>query len=184
MRRHVSRRADGRALLGLDCEWAGEAQKRISILQLATESHCLVYSLREEGELPELLREVLVDASAAIKVGKALTDDWKLLSPQLGTVSEATDRLTAMEALGWYELTDFLPLSSENAPMDAISRTYLRRSYKLKGTVDHMLWNSWPLSREQVNYAASDVCIIVDVLRATVEHERSHAAAMSSTNLL
>ena len=68
-----------RAILGIDCEWV-PGTKEVSVIQLATEHACLVFSLAAAGGgLPAALKGVLVD-SDVVKVGKALATDVKLLA--------------------------------------------------------------------------------------------------------
>ena len=61
--------------------------------------------------------------------------------------------------------------------MDAMSRTFLGVGYAFKGTVDHTGWAVWPLSVEQLDYAASDACILVDVLLAITRRAEAFALA-------
>lgn len=183
MRRHVYGNRSTVAVLGLDCEWVanfdgGGVQRGVSVVQLASATDCMVFSLCRG--MPELLRRTLLDPRV-LKVGKGLAEDWKLLSSRLhpGLVQAGTPAETSsarwIERWGWFELCDFLPFSSEHASMDSLSRTFLGSIYALKGTVDHTQWDQWPLTAEQVHYASSDACVIIDVLLAAADRERREA---------
>jgi ribonuclease D len=53
--------------------------------------------------------------------------------------------------------------------MDTLTRAWLGKRYTFKGStkaVDHDCWDSWPLSDDQLAYAAADVCAVIDVLHA------------------
>ena len=70
------------------------------------------------------------------------------------------------EAVGWRELTAFLPFHGSNVPLDVLTRTYLGVVYAMKGTVEHWAWGAWPLSVPMRRYATADVCVVIDVLHA------------------
>ena len=175
-------------LLGLDCEWVAnfngsDVPGGVSVVQLASATHCMVFSLGRG--MPELLRRTLLDPRV-LKVGKGLASDWRLLSsllrPTDAPPASPVERSTArwIERWGWFELCDFLPFSSDHASMDSLSRTFLGSSYALKGSVDHSQWDRWPLTAEQVHYASSDACVIVDVLLAVADRERREVACLTS----
>ena len=172
-------------VVALDCEWV-PGEDRVSVVQLATASHCLVASIT--AGLPPRLRQALLDRGVS-KVGKGLSEDWRRLAPVLLPDSHPADGAGGVGGAGgavhfgehgWHDLADFLPYHLEPS-MDALSRMMLRRGYSLKGTVDHGRWSKWPLPSEQLNYAAMDACVIYDVLQAIAAREvaESDAAAMS-----
>lgn len=75
--------ADTHAVLGLDTEWApaDAAAERVTLLQLSSETHCVLVRLAALDAVPESLRLVLAD-ECIIKCGVSIHHDAELLLAQ------------------------------------------------------------------------------------------------------
>jgi hypothetical protein len=146
--------------VAIDTEWdASAADPSPSIVQVATREACLIAYVGHH-QFSSGLRALLSSPDVA-KVGKDLRQDWGLLRPLLGGSSAG--------ACGWCEVSDFTVYHQKFTSMDTLTRAWLGKRYTFKGStkaVDHDCWDSWPLSDDQLAYAAADVCAVIDVLHA------------------
>lgn len=93
---------EAEAFIGLDLEWTptlirGQA-KAVSLLQLASRSHCLLVRVGQMPRLPSRLGRLLA-AEAPTKVGRGIRDDARWIRSQLGTSVAGVQELTGKDSL-------------------------------------------------------------------------------------
>ncbi|XP_052101833.1 exonuclease 3'-5' domain-containing protein 2-like isoform X1 [Mytilus californianus] len=146
-------------VLGLDCEWVSFSGKRrpVALLQLATPlGQCALIRLDRMDSFPKSLQDILADKSI-LKVGVAVKEDGKKLHLDYGLVVE-----------GCVDLRHVL---------NRVRGIYTCRSKGLQGQAESILgvmldksnhircgdWEADDLSQEQIEYAANDALVGVDI---------------------
>lgn len=146
-------------ILGLDCEWVSFEGKRrpVALLQLASQQgQCALIRLFVMDSVPKSLREILEDKSI-LKVGVAVKEDAKKLLLDYGIIVK-----------GCVDLRHVL---------NRVRGIFNRGSRGLQGQAECVLgvtldksnrircgnWEAETLSEEQVQYAANDAVVGVDI---------------------
>eukprot|EP00976_Prorocentrum_cordatum_P017451 350932-Prorocentrum_minimum.AAC.4 len=149
--------------MSLDCEWSppwyrGDAPERICVIQLATETACLVFNVVHIQKLPEPMVQLLKDETI-MKFGVNVQGDCTRL-----------ERDFDVEVSGWHDLISAARLHKQKGDSLPSSRslgdlvkTVLHRDMEKAGGARIGDWSKWPLSESQVLYAALDVCLASDV---------------------
>ncbi|KPI87491.1 hypothetical protein ABL78_3440 [Leptomonas seymouri] len=134
-------------IMGLDAEWFNSSP--LSVVQLATASHCFVLHLCyfTERHLPGPVKEALSDPSI-IKCGVGVCDDGLRLSREQGCcVQSLLDVAHYCVALGLHSARQ----SNLKLLAASVADLHIEKSKKI-------VRSNWekPLTRMQVNYAAED----------------------------
>ncbi|XP_046487671.1 exonuclease 3'-5' domain-containing protein 2 [Neodiprion pinetum] len=132
-------------VLGFDCEWVND--ERVSLLQLATSNGlCVLFRLDKIGYVPGKLKELLSN-KRVLKVGVAPFDDGRKLTRDFGChVYGTLDLREHARRLGIANATGLAALCKEYLGIEMDKNAAVRRSN----------WNADSLTKEQINYAASD----------------------------
>lgn len=155
--------------LGLDIEWNvsynGSAQ-RTALLQICSPSLVLVLHLSSMGtQLPPLLKSILEDPTI-IKTGVAIKNDALKLQRDFQIHTRNALELSNLAKLAqperWKDRKYLISLRD-------LTRTYLGRRLR-KDAVRISNWEKYPLTKEQIEYAASDTFVSLEVLRAISEY--------------
>ena len=150
------------ALLGFDTEWAimRDGGHALAVIQLAAASSCLVFCLPPRGEIPDALVHVL-ESEDVRKVGINISQDARLLASDFNVVLAGISdvALTANDMRGY----------DTNLGTRRLAATVLGRNIAKKKGLAVSDWRAWPLSSEQVAYAAEDAAVARDLHLALVE---------------
>ena len=149
-------------VLGLDCEWVSEGGKAnpVCLLQLATvKGLVLLIRLNTVGPLPISLKEILASFEV-FKVGVAVTGDSRKLVADYG-----------LDVGGCVDLRHLvLAYRGPNAGhpgklgLEALAESFLGVSLDKDWRVRAGDWEAETLSERQLNYAANDALVAVNVL--------------------
>jgi hypothetical protein len=154
--KHVERHP----LIGLDCEWVtprnGGAPRKISLLQLATaDGWCVLLRLNKLKLCPKSLFPVLADP-AIIKLGVGIQDDAFKLKNDF-----------AVSVRGWFDLRHLAGAHRPEATklgMAGLALSFLGVHMDKDWRVRASDWEAGELSDRQVNYAANDALVPVNVV--------------------
>ncbi|XP_067656926.1 exonuclease 3'-5' domain-containing protein 2-like isoform X2 [Haliotis asinina] len=152
-------------VVGLDCEWVFEEFIRhpVALLQISTQHGlCLLVRLCQmENRVPHSLRHFLTDKHV-LKVGVAVKDDGKKLYRDYG-----------LPVSGCVDLRFLMP---------QLTHVYTCKSRGLQGLAESVLgvmldkddyircgnWEAETLSEQQIQYAAADAAVAVDIFTKLV----------------
>lgn len=160
-------------VLGLDCEWV--QKQPVALLQLATPSGlCVLVRLFKLGSsLPATLTSLLADKSI-LKVGVAVLDDAKKLFQQYGLhVSGCVDlRHLLKRVRGIFHCTSMGLKGLASGVLDVdISKSQSVRCGN---------WEAERYSEEQIEYAATDAVVAVDIFVQIVYAKIAQGSRCSS----
>lgn len=157
--------------VGVDCEWKPNGGTKVSILQVATvDSVMIVYMHRLAGIVPSKLQELMISARNN-KVGVAIETDLQRLHKEYGLkynghvdIGFACNRIFARSVRGLANICKFVL----NFDMPKLKRLQLSD------------WNRFPLTMDQMTYAAYDALVGICVYRQICH---LHPVAMSVHHL-
>eukprot|EP01117_Protostelium_nocturnum_P020371 TRINITY_DN9123_c0_g1_i1.p1 TRINITY_DN9123_c0_g1~~TRINITY_DN9123_c0_g1_i1.p1 ORF type:complete len:416 (-),score=110.96 TRINITY_DN9123_c0_g1_i1:205-1452(-) len=138
-------------ILGFDMEWKPNLSEGednpIALIQISSFSICLLFRMNILGNIPPLLRDLLVNPSVT-KVGHTLdlSDSLKLKEQYGIEMNNVVDIKEIAIQMNIYPLG-----------LKALTRTFLRCYLDKKLAVSN--WEEEVLSREQIYYAATDAWI-------------------------
>jgi len=167
-------------VLGLDCEWVSEGGKAnpVCLLQLATvKGLVLLIRLNTVGLLPICLKEILASFEV-FKVGVAVTGDSSKLVADHG-----------LDVGGCVDLRHLVLAyrgSNDGHPgklgLEALAESFLGVSLDKDWKVRAGDWEAETLSERQLNYAANDALVAVNVLWRLIgkEFRRSWVSFLAS----
>ncbi|XP_074661404.1 exonuclease 3'-5' domain-containing protein 2-like [Tubulanus polymorphus] len=154
-------------VLGLDCEWVSSAGVRrpVALLQLATQTgFCALIRLSKLDSVPDGLVDVLRDRTI-LKFGVGILDDAKLLLADYG-----------LETRGCVDLRNVAARSRAHRPriraelrdgnglgLKGLSRLILGKDVDKDSSVRCGDWEADSLSPVQIEYAANDALVAVDI---------------------
>jgi len=156
--------------IGLDTEWVNNRgiAGKVSLLQLATWSgHSVLVRLCTLDKVPVSLRNILCDPQI-LKVGVAVVDDSKKLLVDHN-----------LEVAGCVDLRH-LAVRQESAPgklgLESLALTYLGVQLDKDWRLRAGDWEAEILSVKQINYAANDALVAVNILWILLKQElETHA---------
>lgn len=161
----------GSGPLGFDLEWNYShfaKPGRTALLQICSPSLILIIHLSAMSyRIPPRLHAILKDA-AIIKTGVAIRNDALKLERDFAIHSRNMLELSSLAKLAepakWARTNTLISLRN-------LARVYLHRRLS-KHSVRSSDWEQFPLHREQVEYAASDAFVGLELLRALAEYFR------------
>ncbi|XP_059151349.1 exonuclease 3'-5' domain-containing protein 2-like isoform X2 [Physella acuta] len=143
-------------VVGLDCEWVRTC--KVACLQLACASGpCVIIRLfKLNPSFPQTLKSLLADKSI-LKIGVAVTDDSKKLLFDYG-----------LQVSGCVDLRNILNrvrgvFNCPSQGLGGLARCILGVELSKDKKVRCGNWESEIYSREQINYAATDAAVAVDI---------------------
>lgn len=173
----------GCPVLGLDTEWVAspsgsdESEERVVLLQLSTESHCLLVRLAAIDAVPHCLSKLLAD-DQVLKCGVSITHDVDLLLAQHGLAVHGAVDLAALahscgSDAGYKYTRDGLGL---NAIIQSVLGYHLAKDVSVR-------CGDWSadLTARQIYYA---VCDAHAAQRALLQLYRSHGEAETTLGVL
>ncbi|KOS13601.1 ribonuclease h-like protein [Malassezia pachydermatis] len=148
--------------VGLDLEWNfGLRVGKTAVLQLATASSIFVIQLSRIRKMPVVLHKMLVDPGI-YKVGVAIHQDLAKLQRdfhiEAAGALELSRVATFVDPARWQQRRTLISLRD-------LCTTYLHRDLD-KGTTRISSWTHVPLSPEQIEYAASDAYVSLELAHA------------------
>jgi len=144
-------------IIGLDIEarpsFSAKERNRTALIQLASEGGCLLAHVENMAQLPRQLQRVLED-KRVLKVGTGVNQDMKFIRKDFGVNASGyvdtgvVAELFSYNRIGLKSMVGEFGLEMVKAKDIQISR-----------------WDSWPLSAEQIQYAAQDARMSLWLLR-------------------
>lgn len=164
-------------MIGLDLEWnIAPTKGKAAVLQLATATDIFVIHLTAMKCIPDALTSVLEDASIP-KVGVAIQQDLTKLRRDYGVAATGALELSRLawhvDAARWHGRKRVL-ISLRDLCMAYLSKDLA------KGPTRISTWTRVPLTSEQVEYAASDAYVSLELAHAMLcfaQMERGIASA-------
>lgn len=154
--------------MGLDLEWnvSTTGMNRTALLQICSSSLILIiHTSAMSHRIPPLLKSILQDANI-IKTGVAIKNDALKLQRDYDidtrNVLELGNLAKLAQPRKWAGINHLISLRD-------LTRIYLGRKLRKDG-VRVSDWEKYPLSAEQIEYAASDTFVSLEVLRAIAEY--------------
>eukprot|EP00088_Acartia_fossae_P022853 TRINITY_DN2395_c0_g1_i1.p1 TRINITY_DN2395_c0_g1~~TRINITY_DN2395_c0_g1_i1.p1 ORF type:complete len:602 (+),score=79.45 TRINITY_DN2395_c0_g1_i1:69-1874(+) len=154
--------------LGLDTEWVNRDGRNnaTSLLQLATYSgHCALLRLCSFSKIPDNLREILADSSI-VKVGVGILDDSNKL-----LIDHNLDLIGCMDLR-------HLAVRNGSVPgklgLKSLAFHYLNVHLNKDWRLSSGNWEANVLSQEQIDYAANDALVAVNILWSLVISQLHH----------
>ncbi|XP_067657121.1 exonuclease 3'-5' domain-containing protein 2-like [Haliotis asinina] len=153
-------------VLGLDCEWVSDHttghRSQVALLQMATTSGlCLLVRLcHMGGMIPQTLKDVLADPSI-LKVGVAVKDDGKKLAKDYGMVVQGCVDLRHL-------LTRVRHKYKCDSSLQGLAEGILGVTMDKRREIRCSDWEADTLSVDQMNYAAADGQVGVDIFTKLV----------------
>ena len=142
--------------VGFDIEWKpqsvpkkrGGTENKTAVLQLGVDTSCLVLHLHHMSKLPDLLVSVLTDATV-LKVGSGIKQDMSKLRRDRGLVCHGiVDTQDVAKSLD--------PSSTQKVGLKALAECFLGITLTKSKRVARSNWENFPLTLEQIEYAALD----------------------------
>nr|CDI51793.1 ribonuclease h-like protein [Melanopsichium pennsylvanicum 4] len=151
--------------MGLDLEWNVDFRKGAkptALLQICSPVLIVIVHLSAMNHyIPPILRSILQDATI-IKTGVAIKNDALKLQRDFGintrNIVELSNLAKLAQPYRWKSAGPLIALRD-------LTRVYLGKKLS-KDQVRTSDWERWPLSDQQVEYAASDTLVGLEVLRA------------------
>lgn len=168
--------------LGLDCEWVSESGKAnpVCLLQLATiEGLVLLIRLNTVGALPIYLKEILASFEV-FKVGVAVAGDSRKLVADHGLDVGGCVDLRHL-VLAYRGCNDGHP---GKLGLEALAESFLGVSLDKDWKIRAGDWEAETLSERQLNYAANDALVAVNVLWRLIGREFRKSWVSFATSLL
>lgn len=159
--------ADVSTVMGVDCEWAASwfrpgCSERLATLQLCHHgmggSRALVlHLLGFEGKLPDAVASLLADTRVA-KVGAGIAGDARRLVRDFGCVVRGLYDLGRMDPVPAKKAVSLQDMVRAHCP----SELHITKAVDVtKKGVRISNWEAWPLSTQQIDYAARDAALSV-----------------------
>ncbi|TKY85260.1 hypothetical protein EX895_006340 [Sporisorium graminicola] len=154
--------------MGLDLEWnfSRKGAQRTALLQICSPSMILIIHLSAMSHrIPPPLRSILQDPNI-IKTGVAIRNDALKLQRDYSIDTRNVVELGTLAKLAqpgrWADVRRLISLRD-------LTRVYLGRKLR-KDSVRVSDWEQYPLNANQIEYAASDTFVSLEVLRALAEY--------------
>uniref|UniRef100_A0A1B6KTR1 Exonuclease 3'-5' domain-containing protein 2 n=1 Tax=Graphocephala atropunctata TaxID=36148 RepID=A0A1B6KTR1_9HEMI len=151
----LKRKLNERKVIGLDCEWVSTKGKRhpVALLQLAApDGFCSLFHLCSLKRVPSELLEILEDKSI-LKVGVAVVTDAHYLLVDYGVHCVGCLDLRYLAKQVGVEPRGLAKLAKD------LFGTELDKSWQIRCSN----WESETLTSKQIQYAAQDACIAVEI---------------------
>ncbi|XP_078375880.1 uncharacterized protein LOC144659340 [Oculina patagonica] len=190
LRAHIVERSA--RVVGFDIEWKpqfvskkkGGTENETAVLQLGVETSCLVLHIYHMSELPKSLISILGDGNI-LKVGVEIKEDASKLKRHRGLVCEGMVdiRVMAMKSLG-------IPAKAPKMPklgLKALTKRFLDIELEKTKKVATSNWENFPLQLRQIEYAALDAWVGVNIYQAIKRQETErtfsdgHCAALDAS---
>lgn len=145
------------AVLGFDCEWVtvNNERRKVALLQLATsEGLCALFRLCRFPSIPQELRALLEDPKI-IKTGVACTEDGHNLLQDY-----------SIKVNGTFDLRFLALLASHKAEgLARLSKNILNIELTKNWRITCSDWEAPVLTPEQIDYAAKDAFVAVEIFK-------------------
>ncbi|XP_048757461.2 exonuclease 3'-5' domain-containing protein 2-like isoform X2 [Ostrea edulis] len=146
-------------VLGFDCEWVNHGKHicPVSLLQIATSTgDCGLVRLSQMSQIPDSLHRVMEDRSI-LKVGVASIDDGKKLLKDHGIVVQGCVDLRYVlgRTRGIYNV--------KNPGLKSIAEEVLGIQLDKQDSVRRSNWEAETYTEDQIEYAAKDALVGVDI---------------------
>ncbi|XP_015773656.1 PREDICTED: zinc finger protein 28-like isoform X1 [Acropora digitifera] len=171
--------------VGFDIEWKpqlkrkkdGGIENKTAVLQLATESSCLVFQLYNLGRPPNDLVSVLKD-ERILKVGSGILQDVTKLKKDTG-----------LKCIGLVDTQNLAKevgmLESQKLGLKALAKYLLGIELEKPKLVTRSNWENFPLTVKQIHYAALDAWIGLKIYRSMKAMQgKSTCKSLEGSNLL
>ncbi|KAL5021969.1 hypothetical protein ScPMuIL_001124 [Solemya velum] len=150
---------DSHKVLGFDCEWVFDKKRRpVALVQISTQQgFCLlVRTSKIAPNIPESFKKILADRSI-LKVGVASKDDGKKLQKDYGIVVRGCVDLRHMlgRIRGIYNCS--------SVGLQGLAAAVLGVNMAKESNIRCGDWEADILSSEQIDYAAQDALVAVDI---------------------
>ena len=151
--------------VGFDMEWKpqfvskkrGGIENKTAVLQLGVDTSCLVLHLHHMNKLPNLLVSILKDATV-LKVGSAIKQDVSKLRRDRG--------LVCYGIVDTQDVAKSHSSSTQKVGLKALAERFLGITLAKSKRVTRSNWENFPLTLEQIEYAALDAWIGLKVYKA------------------
>ena len=151
--------------VGFDMEWKpqfvskkrGGIENKTAVLQLGVDTSCLVLHLHHMNKLPNLLVSILRDATV-LKVGSAIKQDVSKLRRDRG--------LVCYGIVDTQDVAKSHSSSTQKVGLKALAERFLGITLAKSKRVTRSNWENFPLTLEQIEYAALDAWIGLKVFKA------------------
>ncbi|XP_070190628.1 bifunctional 3'-5' exonuclease/ATP-dependent helicase WRN-like [Littorina saxatilis] len=144
--------------VGFDMEWpvsyTAGADNKVALIQVCTaEDKCYLFHIAAMGTLPKALKKFLSD-SRVVKYGINIESDFWKLERDFDDVRARCIIRESMKDLG--KIANIKLKSTERWTLDGLTRNVFRKRLNKEGNVRCGKWDQYPLSEEQIQYAAAD----------------------------
>ena len=151
--------------VGFDIEWKpqsvpkkrGGTENKTAVLQLGVDTSCLVLHLHHMSKLPDLLVSVLTDATV-LKVGGGIKQDMSKLGRDLDLVCHGI--------IDTQDVAKSHSSSTQKVGLKALAERFLGITLAKSKRVARSNWENFPLTLEQIEYAALDAWTGLKVFKA------------------
>ena len=130
---------------------------RTAVLQLGVDTSCLVLHLHHMSKLPDLLVSVLTDATI-LKVGSGIKQDMSKLRRDLDLVCHGI--------VDTQDVAKSHSSSTQKVGLKALAERFLGITLTKSKRVARSNWENFPLTLEQIEYAALDAWTGLKVFKA------------------
>ncbi|XP_010273755.1 PREDICTED: Werner Syndrome-like exonuclease [Nelumbo nucifera] len=142
-----------RPVVGLDIEWnSSSPNSKVSILQLCSDTRCLIIQLRHLGCIPLPLMRLLACSPGVNFVGVGITEDVSKLWRDYGIIFE----YTAVHELGPLAARVLNKPHLTRAGLAELAREVVGLNVEKPTSVTRSNWDATYLSAEQIKYATID----------------------------
>ena len=157
------------SVIGFDMEWVpftkASQGNKTAVIQICTEPNndCFVFHISKMGGLPSMLRTI-VESETILKTGIGVGGDlWKLHRDF--NVNWRSTQKSFIDLNDLAKSMSVIPTSGSNWSLQALTEYIFQQTISKSRSLQLSNWESFPLSSNQIHYAALDAYLSLTIYK-------------------